>query len=118
MKYTLNQIATICGGRLIGEDRTVEEVTVDSRNYTYGERSMMAAIRGRNHDGHDFIDAAYGHGVRAFLISHEPKTIYQDAGYVLVDDTLEALQRLAADYRKGFGGKIVAVTGSTDKARN
>lgn len=115
MKYTLNQIATICGGRLIGTDRTVEEVTVDSRNYTYGERSMMAAIRGRNHDGHDFIDAAYGHGVRAFLISHEPKTIYQDAGYVLVDDTLEALQRLAADYRKGFGGKIVAVTGSTDK---
>jgi alanine racemase len=115
MKYTLNQIALLCGGRLIGEDRTVEEVTVDSRNYTYGERSMMAAIKGRNHDGHDFIDAAYAHGVRAFLISHELKNIYQDAGYVLVDDTLEALQRLAADYRMSFGGKIVAVTGSTDK---
>lgn len=115
MKYTLNQIALLCGGRLIGEDRTVEEVTVDSRNYTYGERSMMAAIKGRNHDGHDFIDAAYAHGVRAFLISHELKNIYQDAGYVLVDDTLEALQRLAADYRMCFGGKIVAVTGSTDK---
>lgn len=115
MKYALNQIASLCGGRLIGEDRTVEEITVDSRNYTYGERSMMAAIRGRNHDGHDFIDAAYAHGVRAFLISHEPKTIYQDAGYVLVDDTLDALQRLAADYRMSFGGKIVAVTGSTDK---
>lgn len=100
---------------MIGTDRTVEEVTVDSRNYTYGERSMMAAIRGRNHDGHDFIDAAYAHGVRAFLISHELKTIYQDAGYVLVDDTLDALQRLAADYRMSFGGKIVAVTGSTDK---
>lgn len=69
MKYTLSQIATLCGGQLIGADRTVEEVTVDSRNYTYGERSMMAAIRGRNHDGHDFIEAAYAHGVRSFLFS-------------------------------------------------
>ena len=115
MKYTLSQIATLCGGQLIGADRTVEEVTVDSRNYTYGERSMMAAIRGRNHDGHDFIEAAYGHGVRAFLVAREPKVAHTDAGYVVVADTLVALQSLAADYRARFAGRVVAVTGSTDK---
>ncbi|MBQ5678954.1 MAG: alanine racemase [Rikenellaceae bacterium] len=115
MKYTLSQIATLCGGQLIGADRTVEEVTVDSRNYTYGERSMMAAIRGRNHDGHDFIEAAYGHGVRAFLVAREPEMAHTDAGYVVVADTLVALQSLAADYRARFAGRVVAVTGSTDK---
>ena len=115
MKYTLSQIATLCGGQLIGADRTVEEITVDSRNYTYGERSMMAAIRGRNHDGHDFIEAAYGHGVRAFLVAREPKVAHTDAGYVVVADTLVALQSLAADYRARFAGRVVAVTGSTDK---
>lgn len=115
MKYTLSQIATLCGGQLIGADRTVEEVTVDSRNYTYGERSMMAAIRGRNHDGHDFIEAAYGHGVRAFLVAREPEVAHTDAGYVVVADTLVALQSLAADYRARFAGRVVAVTGSTDK---
>lgn len=115
MKYTLSQIATLCGGQLIGADRTVEEVTVDSRNYTYGERSMMAAIRGRNHDGHDFIEAAYAHGVRAFLVAREPKVAHTDAGYVVVADTLVALQSLAADYRARFAGRVVAVTGSTDK---
>ena len=115
MKYTLSQIATLCGGQLIGADRTVEEVTVDSRNYTYGERSMMAAIRGRNHDGHDFIEAAYAHGVRAFLVAREPEVAHTDAGYVIVADTLVALQSLAADYRARFAGRVVAVTGSTDK---
>ena len=115
MRYTLSQIATICGGRVVGTDRTVEEVTVDSRNYTYGERSMMAAIRGRNHDGHDFIEAAYAHGVRAFLVAREPEVAHTDAGYVVVADTLVALQSLAADYRSRFAGRVVAVTGSTDK---
>lgn len=115
MKYTLSQIATLCGGQLIGADRTVEEITVDSRNYTYGERSMMAAIRGRNHDGHDFIEAAYAHGVRAFLVAREPEVAHTDAGYVVVADTLVALQSLAADYRARFAGRVVAVTGSTDK---
>ena len=115
MKYTLSQIATLCSGQLIGADRTVEEVTVDSRNYTYGERSMMAAIRGRNHDGHDFIEAAYAHGVRSFLVSRTPEMIHEEAGYVVVEDTLTALQRLAADRRAQFEGRMVAVTGSTDK---
>lgn len=115
MKYTLSQIATLCSGQLIGTDRTVEEVTVDSRNYTYGERSMMAAIRGRNHDGHDFIEAAYAHGVRAFLVAREPEVVHADAGYVVVADTLAALQTLASDYRSRFAGRVVAVTGSTDK---
>lgn len=115
MKYTLSQIATLCSGQLIGADRTVEEVTVDSRNYTYGERSMMAAIRGRNHDGHDFIEAAYAHGVRSFLVSRKPEMIHEEAGYVVVEDTLAALQRLAADRRAQFEGRVVAVTGSTDK---
>lgn len=115
MKYTLSQIATLCSGQLIGADRTVEEVTVDSRNYTYGERSMMAAIRGRNHDGHDFIEAAYAHGVRSFLVSHKPEMIHEEAGYIVVEDTLAALQRLAADRRAQFEGRVVAVTGSTDK---
>ncbi|MBQ9147885.1 MAG: alanine racemase [Rikenellaceae bacterium] len=115
MKYTLSQIATLCCGQLIGTDRTVEEITVDSRNYTYGERSMMAAIRGRNHDGHDFIEAAYAHGVRSFLVSRKPEMIHEEAGYVVVEDTLAALQRLAADRRAQFEGQVVAVTGSTDK---
>lgn len=115
MKYKLSQIAALCGGQLVGADRTVEEVTVDSRNYTYGERSMMAAIRGRNHDGHNFIEAAYAHGVRAFLVAREPEVIHSDAGYVIVGDTLAALQTLAADYRSQFEGRVIAVTGSTDK---
>ena len=115
MKYRLSQIAAICGGQLIGADRTVEEITVDSRNYTYGERSMMAAIRGRNHDGHDFIEAAYAHGVRAFLVAREPEVVHAEEGYVVVADTLAALQSLASDYRARFEGRVVAVTGSTDK---
>ncbi|MCK7541853.1 MAG: Mur ligase family protein [Marinilabiliales bacterium] len=37
------------------------------------------------------------------------------AGFVKVDDTLEALHRLAKWRRESFGGKVIAVTGSAGK---
>ncbi len=115
MKYQLSEIAALCDGILEGCDRTVDEVTVDSRSLIFGSRSLMAAIRGRNHDGHNHIEAAYAHGVRAFIVERRPERQHADAGYVIVRDSIEALQRLASDYRSHFRGCIVAVTGSTDK---
>ena len=53
MRYTLSEIARICGGELLGEDVTVDDVVTDSRSRAFAEGAMFVAMRGANHDSHD-----------------------------------------------------------------
>src|SRR5204862_6623565 len=40
---------------------------------------------------------------------------YSDAGFILVKDTLVALQSIAAEHRKGFSIPVIGITGSNGK---
>jgi UDP-N-acetylmuramoyl-tripeptide--D-alanyl-D-alanine ligase len=83
--------------------------SVDSRTLQPGE--LFFALIGPNHDGHRFLDAAFGKGAVAAVVS-EPT----DCVRVLrVPDTLRALEQLAAWARNQWPGKVVAVTGSAGK---
>ena len=117
MRYRLSQIAELCGGRLTGADREVTEVATDSRSCAFGGEPLFAAIAGANHDGHLFIGEMYGRGVRAYLCEREVPEMkrYADAGFVVVDNTVTALQRLAAGHRARFKGVVVGITGSNGK---
>ena len=116
MNYLLGAIADICGAELWGRDCTVSSVTTDSRSPWCDGGTLFVALRTALRDGHDFIAQMYSRGVRAFLVEKYPDlTLYPQAGFVVAGDTLEALQTLAAHHRRGFGGTLVAVTGSSGK---
>lgn len=116
MRYTLSEIALICGGKLLGEDVTVDDVVTDSRSRAFAEGAMFVAMRGANHDSHDNTDEMYRRGVRGFMVERaDGREIPRGAGYVVVDNSLEALQRLAAAHRAAFGGTVVGITGSNGK---
>ena len=117
MKYKLSKIAELCGGQLTGVDIEVDEVATDSRNCAFGGEPLFAAIAGANHDGHRFIGQMYDRGVRAFMCERRVAEMarYDDAGFVTVDNTVAALQRLAAHRRAEFGGVVVGITGSNGK---
>lgn len=117
MEYTLNDIAVICGGTLCGRDVSVRSVTADSRRSVGREDApLFVAIRGCNHNGHDYISDMYRRGVRGFMVEEEVDTAdYPEAGFVTVDKSLYALQTLAAHYRSSFGGVVVGITGSGGK---
>ena len=116
MRYKLSDIAAICGGRLVGTDGQVRSVFTDSRSLAVGSGALFVAIAGANHDGHRYIAALYRRGVRAFIVEREVDfELYGDAGFVVVNSSLDALQALAAEYRSQFRGTVVAVTGSNGK---
>ncbi len=117
MQYRLTEIARICGGRMTGIDMEVDSVITDSRrSFGRDDQPLFAAIGGRNHDGHRFVDDLYRRGVRAFIVEREiDAAAYPEAGFVLVRSSLRALQALASDYRSSFGGTMVAITGSNGK---
>ena len=117
MRYELSKIAELCDGRMTGRDRQVTEVATDSRSCAFGGEPLFAAIAGRNHDGHRFIGEMYARGVRAFMCEREvaEMTQWNDAGFVVVKNTVAALQKLAAHRRSEFGGMVVGITGSNGK---
>lgn len=111
-------IASITGGRLYGSaDIPVRDLVTDSRMAGFAGDAAFIAIRGNNHDGHNFIGSLFLHGVRAFIVSALPTRAdeFQGAAFVIVDDTIKALQLIAAFRRKEFRAPVIAVTGSAGK---
>ena len=106
----------MCGGELRGEDIEVRGVTADSRSCAYGDDVMFAAMRGANRDSHGYVSEMYGRGVRAFMVERmEEDMPRRGAGYVITENAVEALQRLAAAHRASFRGVMVGITGSNGK---
>lgn len=114
MHYSLSSIAKICGGRLIGCDREVDAVITDSRSFMVQPNALFVAHKGLNHDAHDFVESISERGVHAFMVEREI-ALAEGEGAVVVEDSLTALQRLAADNRDKFRGDVVAITGSNGK---
>lgn len=116
MRYKLSFIAQVCGGEHVGCDVEVRDVVTDSRSCAFGEGAMFVAMKGANHNSHNFIDDMYGCGVRAFMVERGADyTCQESAGYVIVKNSLQALQALAAYHRSQFKGVVVGITGSNGK---
>ncbi len=117
--YTVEEIARICEGKCSNAAYSHEPVMhlcTDSRKVTHASTSLFIAIRGQFHDGHQFLDQAYIKGVRYFLIAIDASVqMLADAVYILVDDTLKAMQQLAAHHRRQFHYPVIGITGSNGK---
>jgi alanine racemase len=118
MKILASDLAKITCGKLYGPGgHPVHEVITDSRQSGYSEGQVFFAIRGVNHDGHQFVTGLYEKGIRIFVIDQlkdEYKRIL-DASFIICKDTVNALQRLASFRRSLFLSPVIAVTGSTGK---
>lgn len=116
--YSLKQVHEILGGTLSGpEDGFISHLVTDSRGVAYPEASLFFAIKGTRHDGHRFIADLFQLGVRCFVVKHLTDEMMQLSGasFIVVKDTLLALQQLAAENRRSFSGPVVAITGSNGK---
>ena len=83
--------------------------SVDTRTQNAGD--LYFALRGPHHDGHDFVGAAAGRGAAGVVVERRTGAPNE----LVVSDTLEALQELAAWVRAKWGGTVVGVTGSAGK---
>lgn len=123
---------------------TLGSVVIDSRQA--GPHSLFVAFRGEHVDGHTYVAHAFSRGADAALVERPPAGIAQALDTrlppsassiadmtsfsssteaplrpglslcLLVDNTLRALQRVAAAWRTRFPGvRVVGVTGSVGK---
>jgi len=83
-------------------------IKIDSREIEKGD--IFVALVGENHDAHKFIPEAFSNG--AYLSIVQKNVAYP---HILVENTFEALKKLAAYTLKKSNAKSIAVTGSTGK---
>lgn len=114
MQFYLSDIAEATGGRLVGADRPIEGLAIDSRLVTGGE--LFAAVRGER-DGHDFVTAALDGGAGAALVERVPEALdgRDGAALVVVDEVMAALADLSRLARKQLGDRVIGITGSVGK---
>lgn len=95
----------------------VKEYSIDSRSVMNPEHTLFFALKGKNHDGHDYIAPLYDSGVRAFVVSEWRKEFeaLAEANFIVVADVLAALQALAAAHRSRSKALVVGITGSNGK---
>src|SRR5271167_4918980 len=88
--------------------------SIDSRTVQSGD--LFFAVRGERLDGHDFVEAALAKGAVAAVVSSDQQSRFpQNARLLAVDDTLLALQQLAAAVRRLWGKPLIGITGSAGK---
>jgi alanine racemase len=93
----------------------IQEVVYDSRKINQSPGLVFFALNGPFRNGHEYILEAYDKGVRVFVVHQIPTNNWSDASFIVVDDTLLALQKLAGHYRKQLNYPILAIAGSLGK---
>lgn len=87
------------------------DVTIDSRKIT--PQSIFFALKGPNFDGHAFVEQALAEGA-SYVVIDDAK-YKKNARYILVDNVLLALQKLANHHRRQLRIPIIGITGSSGK---
>jgi UDP-N-acetylmuramoyl-tripeptide--D-alanyl-D-alanine ligase len=115
MKLQLPRIAESVGSTSIFNANAIAEgYSIDSRTIQPGE--LFFAVIGERLNGHDYVEQALAKGaVGAVVRKDEASRYVEKSGLLVVDDTLLALQSLAAAVRRLWGKPLVGVTGSAGK---
>jgi Alr-MurF fusion protein len=88
----------------------------DSRRLIFPESTLFFALYGVRREGHSFITDLYLRGVRNFIVYQTLRVEeYPDANFILVKNSLHALQSLAIFHRQQFDLPVIGITGSNGK---
>lgn len=126
MSYTIKQIADWTDAVLTGnnETATIDWLLTDSRSLAFPEETLFFALASKRNNGSDYIPELYARGVRNFVIDKHSLNQkdarldvlnYPNSNFLIVTDTLKALQRLAERHRLQYDIPVIGITGSNGK---
>ncbi|MDP2336220.1 MAG: bifunctional UDP-N-acetylmuramoyl-tripeptide:D-alanyl-D-alanine ligase/alanine racemase [Bacteroidota bacterium] len=115
------QVSNILQGEIRSQgtapERMISSLSIDSRTIFDPESSLFFALKSERNDGHRYIADLVHLGVRAFIVSDVENEFLNDdrCSFIVVPDTLKALQSLAVWHRSQFEIPVVGITGSNGK---
>lgn len=120
MKYSIFDIAGIVDAvevSLINPNAEVSILLTDSRSLSEPNETLFFALITEHNDGHKYILDLHQKGTRNFVIQYDfpEKDNLTDANFLKVENTLNALQKLAAFHRRRYSIPVIGITGSNGK---
>ncbi len=119
--YSLKEIIAIIDGQVTGPNNTIDPsirfLSFDSRTILSGKETLFFALKSGRNNGHRFIEDAIAREVNSFVVEDLPAKTPSNANvhFIVVKDSLAALQKLAAFHRQRFAYPVVGITGSNGK---
>jgi len=110
----LSELAEKMKGTILQGDPSFkfQDYNIDSRQIKKG--SLFFALKDQR-DGHDFIPDAVKNGAKGVVVSEKVPFIDKKTACIQVENTLEALQRLAHQVLREHPVQVIGITGSTGK---
>lgn len=117
MTLSIRNIIPIIKAKFVGTNDVaiIDAVSIDSRSLQNSESTLFFAIIGPNNDGHKYVAELLENGVVNFVVNYIPSNLQGKANFLVVENTLQALQTFAATYRSDFDFPIIGITGSNGK---
>ena len=114
MEFTLKQIAEYSGGKLFGDENVkVNAFFTDSREAK--ENMMFLPIVGERVDAHKFIPTLKEKGCIATFSQIPLDEKELGINYILIENSVLALQKLAKNFRSTLNIPLIGITGSVGK---
>ena len=110
MTIALHDVARTIGSAAPASDAVISRWSIDSRTCVPG--ALFFALRGDNHDGHEYLNDVFRRGAAAAVVE---TAIEGGFAQLTVKDTLEALTGTARWARSKHALTSIGVTGSAGK---
>lgn len=118
MQYKISEICEIVNGKAIFNkpDAIVERLEIDSRRVFDDNNILFFAIKGQFNNGHNYIKSLIEKGVKNFVVNEiPPNSDTLKVNFIIVKNTVKALQILASHHRNRFDCGVIGITGSNGK---
>jgi len=117
LRLNSKNTASIIDSKWFGSSNAIEidHISIDSRSMQNGLKTLFFALVGPNNNGHNYIAELIQKGVQNFVVSSIPVNLKEKANFIVVENTLEALQKFAGYYRNLYHFPIIGITGSNGK---
>ena len=115
MNYTTKQIAEITGSQLIGDENLLlKNIAYDSRTLFSVNDTAFLAINTSKNSGEKYIQSAIEKGIDIIIAEHHLPQ-YENITWIIVNNSIEFLQKLAKYHLSQFNLKTIGITGSNGK---
>lgn len=115
MNYTVNQIANITNANVIGDGSLIiKNIAFDSRIIYSTKNTAFIAINTSKNSGEKFIESAIDRGITIVISEHHfPQ--FENITWIIVENSVKFLQKLAKYHFENSHLKSIGITGSNGK---
>jgi alanine racemase len=115
MNYTVQQIAEITNAEIIGDKNLlIKNIAFDSRIIYSTKNAAFIAINTQKNSGEKFIESAVDRGINVIISEHQYPQ-FENVTWIIVENSVEFLQKLAKYHFENSTLKSIGITGSNGK---